>query len=132
MYKSNPSPNDYQGYKPLESPSQKIQYPKRSSIFDEIIKKNKKTKQPSVGSYNLRKSQAELEKELERLKTIKIKKSERINPYENDMAISLMIPGPGSYNPRVYIKLYIYIQPILPQIKPNLMKPSDWIRKHKT
>lgn len=47
------------------------------------------------------------------------------------MAHSLLVPGPGNYNPHVYY-LILLVKTILPKIKVNLTKPEDWRKKHKT
>ncbi|CAD8056738.1 unnamed protein product [Paramecium primaurelia] len=120
MFKSYPSPLQYQSYSIQKVPDKNVKYPNRLTLFDQLQKEQKRINNPPVGAYNIEKTQEQIEKELKVLKTRKVKALQRPDPYEDAMAHSIMVPGPGNYNPHSF----------LPKIKVNNTKPEDWRKKH--
>ena len=80
-----PSPSEYQSIKEIKSQERKIKYPKKKSLFDDIINKAKKNKQPGVGRYNVEKTLEEIEKTNKELSKKKINVEDRHSIMENDV-----------------------------------------------
>ena len=95
---------------------------KKNTYIDQINEEGKKTK-IGVGSYNLEKTQKEIDAEVRQMKKKKkMGKSTRISYYEDIQTSYLGIPGAGNYNHHDEVQ----------HIKADRMTPDKWREKHKS
>ncbi|EGR28548.1 hypothetical protein IMG5_173130 [Ichthyophthirius multifiliis] len=95
---------------------------KRNTYIDLIIHESEKRPVPGAGKYNLRKTDEQIKKEQDDLKSKKIHQSEIVDFLCEYQFLSATTPGPGQYNGR----------PVTTKLQTNKTKPNDWINKHKT
>lgn len=91
------------------------------SYLDEIATEEKNRKKPGPGAYNLNKTEKEIKKEVEKLRTKKRFIGEKKFFYEDTQFLSTQSPGMGSHNPHLDV----------PHLKPNKTTHKFWIGKHK-
>jgi len=91
---------------------------KKNTFIDAIIREATLKPIPGPGAHNLRETDEQAKKRLEKHK--ESKGSDRTNFLCEVELISTMVPGPGNYNPRE----------IMPKIKETKLKPEDWKKKH--
>jgi hypothetical protein len=94
----------------------------KNTYIDIILREGAKNKgKPGPGQYNIRKTEEQIKKEIQTMKSKKIKGGEKLNYLDEVEYSSNQVPGPGNYNPRV------------PNFRPkvnNNTEPKDWIKKH--
>jgi len=120
--KSVPAPNHYNIVKAWVDDKNKLKLPKhvtkKASYIDAIIRAATLKPTPGTGAHNVRETDEQIKKRLEKHK--EAKGSERTNFLCEVELISSTIPGPGNYNPRE----------IQPKLKETKLKPDDWKKKH--
>jgi hypothetical protein len=119
--KGVPAPNHYEIMKPWVDEKNKPKakhVTKKNTFIDSIIRESTLKPTPGPGAHNIRETDEQLKKRLEKHK--EPKGSERTNFLCEVECLATTVPGPGNYNPRQ----------IQAKIKENRMKPEDWKKKH--
>lgn len=91
------------------------------NYLDLIATEQKNRPSPAPGSYNLNKTEEEIQKRLNDLKSKKRYEGNKHFFYENTENLSNQVPGMGSYNPHEEVS----------HLKMNKTTHKFWIDKHK-
>jgi len=119
--KSVPAPNHYDLMKPWVDEKNKPKakhVTKKNTFIDAIIRESTIKPTPGPGAHNIRETDEQIKKRLEKHK--ESKGSERVNFLCEVECLSTTVPGPGNYNPRQIER----------KLKETKMKPEDWKKKH--
>ncbi|KAL4456933.1 hypothetical protein ABPG74_014571 [Tetrahymena malaccensis] len=127
QFKGYPGPNKYKldyvwvSQNDIEKGRKKPHDTKKNTYIDNIIDESKKRPVPGPGKYNITKTEEQIKKEVQEMKSKKIKQGERVDFLCEYQYVAAQTPGPGQYNGRE----------IQPKLQANRTKPDDWINKHK-
>lgn len=129
VVKALPSPADHQ----LGDPWDQSENKKKSAhnkldlslskftYLDRIAMEEKNRSSPAPGNYNLNKTEEQIKKQLDDLKSKKRYEGDKHFFYQNTEQLSSQVPGMGSYNPHDEV----------PHLKMNKTTHKLWIEKHK-